>query len=93
MSLILLFLFVSVDIYCLVARKEREIGIFLQVGVELCRVRRVSWFFFVFLRFLVGEGKSEVLWWRLARLFIFCFFLAWIFVELCEKIRLILFPK
>ena len=36
MSLILLFLFVSMDIYFLVAGKEREIGIFLQVGVELC---------------------------------------------------------
>ena len=36
MSLILLSLFVSVDICCLLAGKERELWIFLQVGVDLC---------------------------------------------------------
>ena len=36
MSLILLFLFVFVEIYYLVAGKEKELGIILHVGIEMC---------------------------------------------------------
>ena len=50
-------------------------------------------FFFFFFCFLVCEGKSEVLSCLWARLFVFCFFLVRIFVELCEKLVEVLFPK